>query len=79
MDKVFFMSNQTLLFIPIEQMLFIHWKNRKLYVHTKDEVYSVSGHLKDYSYLTKHHFRKMGRNILVNYNVIHYVEEYPFK
>ena len=75
MEKVYFMSNQTLLYISIEQILFIKWKNRKLYVHTKEEVYPVSGHLKDYAYLTKYHFRKMGRNILVNYNVLRYVEE----
>ena len=75
MQKVFFMSNQTILYLPIDEIMYLQWNNRKLYVHTKERIYSVSGHLKQYTYLLKHHFKKISRNTLINYNVITYIDK----
>ncbi|MBQ7891222.1 MAG: LytTR family transcriptional regulator DNA-binding domain-containing protein [Erysipelotrichaceae bacterium] len=75
MQKVFFMSNQTILYLPIDEIIFIQWRNRKLYVHTKDTIYPVSGYLKQYTYLLKHHFKKINRNTMINYNVITYIDK----
>lgn len=75
MKKVFFMSNQTILYLPIDEILYLQWNNRKLYVHTKDTIYPVSGYLKQYTYLLKHHFKKINRNTMINYNVITYIDK----
>ena len=75
MKKVFFMSNQTILYLPIDEIMYLQWQKRKLYVHTKDAIYPVSGYLKQYTYLLKYHFKKINRNVIINYNVITYIDK----
>ncbi len=75
MQKVYFMNNQMILYLPIDEIMYLQWRNRKLYVYTKDTVYPVSGYLKQYNYLTKYHFKKINRNTMMNYNVITYLDK----
>ena len=35
------MSNQTILYISIHEIVFLKWMNRKLYLYTKNEVYQI--------------------------------------
>jgi len=75
MQKVFFMNHQTILYLPMDEICYIQWKNRKLYVHTINQVYPVSGHLKEYEYLLNYHFKKVNRSTIINYNVITYIDK----
>ena len=75
MHKLYFMSNQTILYISIHEIVFLKWMNRKLYLYTKNEVYQIEGNIKKYEYLKQYNFIKMNRSTIINYNVITYLDK----
>ena len=75
MQKLMFMSNQTILYIQMDQILYLTSRNRKLYLKTLDKEYKISGTIKQYEYLLEFGFKKVSRNKIINYNVITYIDK----
>ena len=75
MQKLMFMSNQTILYIRIDRILYIISKNRKLYLKTLDKEYQISGTIGQYEYLFEYGFKRISRNKIINYNVITYIDK----
>lgn len=75
MQKVVFKSNQTILFIPLEDIIQIQFRNRKVYLLTKQQEYQICAPLRQYEYLCRQYgFQKINRSTIINHNVITYID-----
>lgn len=65
--KIHFISNKAILLIDSEQIIKLQYHDHKLILKTLDNVYQVSGSLKDYLFLVKKsNFKLNSRSTIIN-------------
>ena len=75
MTKLAFMSNQMILYIPLEEIVQLQYRNRKVYLKTIEQEYVIPAPLRQYNYLCQQYiFKKINRTTIINYNVITYID-----
>ena len=68
-SKITFISNKSIICLDVNQIDYLKYKERKLYLYTNNESYQINGILKNYMFLKeKFNFVLYKRYLLINPN-----------